>query len=261
KPARRLPRRASRPWSCRSTPRVPTLWKAGRWPTGSRRLSAVRSSRHRPRPGSRGRWSSGLTPERPTRRWSPPWTLPARPASSRSVSRRLLMTSSAPTDRPHRTSGLNTYLRLLGYVRPHWRAALLALVSMVVAAATEPAFAALIKPMVDGSFVDRDPWLVTFVPLAIMGVFVLRGLTTFGSTYTLSWISRNVVMRIRSELFARLLRLPTGYYDQHATGMLLSKITYDVEQVSRAGTNAVSTIIKDTLTVIGLVAYMAYLSG
>src|SRR5690606_30506948 len=166
-----------------------------------------------------------------------------------------------PNDRSYRTSGLNTYLRLLGYVRPHWRVALLALASMVVAAATEPAFAALIKPMVDGSFVDRDPWLVTFVPLAIMGVFLLRGVTTFGSTYTLSWISRNVVMRIRSDLFARLLRLPTGFYDHHATGMLLSKITYDVEQVSRAGTNAVSTIIKDTLTVIGLVAYMAYLSG
>lgn len=171
------------------------------------------------------------------------------------------MTNSAPNDRPHRASGLNTYLRLLSYVRPHWRVALLALASMVVAAATEPAFAALIKPMVDGSFVDRDPWLVTFVPLAIMGVFLLRGLTTFGSTYTLSWISRNVVMRIRSDLFARLLRLPTGFYDHHATGMLLSKITYDVEQVSRAGTNAVSTIIKDTLTVIGLIAYMAYLSG
>jgi len=158
-------------------------------------------------------------------------------------------------------SGTQVYLRLLGYVRPHWRMALGAVLAMVIAAATEPAFAALIKPMIDGSFVDRDPWLVKVVPIAIVVVFVLRGLTNFASTYALSWISRNVVMRIRSDLFARMLHLPTQFYDNNATGMLLSKIIYNVEQVSRAGTNAATTLIKDSLTVLGLVAYMAYLSG
>lgn len=157
--------------------------------------------------------------------------------------------------------GLRIYLRLLSYVRPHWRMALVGVLSMVVAAATEPAFAALIKPMVDGSFVDRDPWLVKVVPIAIIAVFILRGASTFGSSYTMSWISRNVVMRIRSQLFARMLRLPTGFYDNSPTGMLLSKLIYDVEQVSRAGTSAVTTVIKDSLTVIGLLAYMGYLSG
>lgn len=158
-------------------------------------------------------------------------------------------------------NGLQIYLRLLGYVRPHWRMALGAVLAMAVAALTEPAFAALIKPMVDGSFVNRDPWLVKVIPLAIVVVFLLRGATLFASSYAMSWISRNVVMRIRSDLFARMLRLPTGFYDNNATGILLSKIIYDVDQVSNAGTNAVTTIIRDTLTVLGLVAYMAYLSG
>src|SRR5690625_4046373 len=158
-------------------------------------------------------------------------------------------------------SGTQVYLRLLGYVRPHWRMALGAVLAMVVAAATEPAFAALIKPMVDGSFVDRDPWLVKVVPVAIVIVFLLRGATMFASTYAMSWISRNVVLRIRGDLFARLLRLPTQFYDRNDSGALLSKIIYNVEQVSRAGTNAVTTLIRDTLTVVGLMAYMAYLSG
>jgi subfamily B ATP-binding cassette protein MsbA len=164
-------------------------------------------------------------------------------------------------ERPDTLSGTQVYLRLLGYVRPHWRMALGAVLAMVAAAATEPAFAALIKPMIDGSFVGRDPWLAKAVPIAIVIVFVLRGLTSFASSYALSWISRNVVMRIRSDLFARMLRLPTRFYDNNATGMLLSKIIYNVEQVSRAGTNAVTTLIKDSLTVLGLIAYMAYLSG
>jgi len=158
-------------------------------------------------------------------------------------------------------SGLQIYLRLLNYVRPHWRMGLGAVLAMVVAAATEPAFAALIKPMVDGSFVDRDPWLVKVVPVAIVIVFLLRGATMFASTYAMSWISRNVVLRIRGDLFARLLRLPTQFYDRNDSGALLSKIIYNVEQVSRAGTNAVTTLIRDTLTVVGLMAYMAYLSG
>src|SRR5690606_7870 len=153
------------------------------------------------------------------------------------------------------------YLRLLSYVRPHWRMGVGAILAMVVAAATETAFAALIKPMVDGSFVDRDPWLGEVAPIAIVIVVLPRGVTMFASTYAMSWISRNVVLSIRRDLFARLLRLPTQFYDNNATGQLLSKIIYNVEQVSRAGTNAVTVLIRDSLTVIGLMAYMAYLSG
>ena len=168
--------------------------------------------------------------------------------------------SKNPERRPP-LSGLQIYLRLLGYVQPHWRMGVGAILAMVVAAATEPAFAALIKPMVDGSFVNRDPWLVKVVPMAIVAVFLLRGLTMFASSYAMSWISRRVVMDIRRDLFASMLRLPTQFYDATTSGQLLSKIIYNVEQVSRAGTNAVTTLVRDSLTVIGLMAYMAYLSG
>lgn len=152
------------------------------------------------------------------------------------------------------------YARLLRYATPHWRMFVLAMLAMLVFAATNTGFAALMKPMIDGSFVDRDPTVIALVPLLIIGLFVARGLANFGSSYCMSVVGREVIRDLRRAMFDRLLRLPTRYYDRTSSGELLSKFIYDVEQVNLAATNALANVVRDGFTIIGLLIWMAYIN-
>ena len=109
------------------------------------------------------------------------------------------------------------YLRLLGYVRPYWRIFAFALLTMAAAAATEPAFPALMKPLLDGRFSESaatDAWRM---PLLLVGVFLLRGLLGFVADYSLSWVSNKVVLDIRSAMFEKLVSLPVSYVDNQSS--------------------------------------------
>jgi len=156
--------------------------------------------------------------------------------------------------------GKAIYLRLLGYVKPYWKAFVLSLVGMLFVASTEVGFAALIKPMLDGTFVERDPFYLTFIPIALIGIFVLRGLGSFSVSYCMAWVARHVIKDLRGEMFGRLLRLPTAYYDKNPSGKLISKMIYDVEMVSEASSRAITVIVQDSLTLLGLLAWMFYLN-
>lgn len=149
--------------------------------------------------------------------------------------------------------------RFLKYVSPYTLGFIAAVIGMMVVAATETGLAALMKPMLDGSFVDKDPKTIQFVPLALMGIFVVRGIGGFFSDYGMAWVSRNVVRDMRKQLFSHLLFLPTAFYDKTSGGHLSSKLVYDVEQVAQASANAITIIIRDSLTIIGLLAWMIYL--
>jgi subfamily B ATP-binding cassette protein MsbA len=132
--------------------------------------------------------------------------------------------------------------------------------AMIGFAATDTGFAALMKPMLDGNFIERDPATIRFVPLALVGLFVLRGVTGFVSRYGMSWIGRRVIQRLRHDLFHRLLHLPSQYFDRNPSGRLLSHLTFDVEQVAEATTNAVTILIRDSLTMLFLLLYMFWIS-
>ena len=152
------------------------------------------------------------------------------------------------------------YLRLLRYVRPYTRIFALSLVGTAAAAATEPLIPALIKPLLDGSFVEKDPYAIRVMPLLLVTVFIVRGLTGFVGSLAMDWIAHRVVMDLRDALFARLLALPTRYFDDHSAGSLLSRLTYDVSQVMTATTQALVALVKDGLAVIGLLGWMLYLN-
>ena len=126
------------------------------------------------------------------------------------------------------------YLRLLKYVRPYWRIFALSLLATAVTAATEPLLPALLKPMLDGTFVHKDDTIIRMTPIFILVIFFVRGVAAFISTYAIGWVGNKVVMDLRAEMFNKLLTLPTRYYDDHATGNLISKITFDVSQVTAA---------------------------
>lgn len=152
------------------------------------------------------------------------------------------------------------YARLLRYSRPHWQAFAISMGAMLIFAATNTGFAALMKPMIDGSFVAKDPKAIQFVPLMIIGLFLARGLANFVSAYCMSWVGREVIRELRRAMFAKLLCLPARFYDKTPSGELLAKLIYDVEQVNQAATNALTNVVKDGFTIIGLVVWMAYIN-
>jgi len=152
------------------------------------------------------------------------------------------------------------YARLLRYSLPHWKAFALSVLAMLVFAATNTGFAALMKPMIDGSFVAKDPAVIRLVPLLIIGLFLTRGVANFISSYSMSWVGREVILELRRAMFAKLLCLPTRFYDRTPSGELLSKLIYDVEQVNQAATNAVANVVKDGFSIVGLLIWMAYIN-
>jgi len=152
------------------------------------------------------------------------------------------------------------YRRLVGYASPYKFGFFIAVIGMVIIAATEAGFAALMKPMLDGSFVEKDPIVIRYIPFALMGIFLIRGIGSFLANYCMVWIGRNVIRDLREAIFGHLLCLPSGFYDNSSKGTLTSKLIFDVEQVATAVTTAVTIIIRDSLTVLGLFAWMLYLN-
>lgn len=164
-----------------------------------------------------------------------------------------------PTQQP--INAANIYRRLLSYVKPYWLVFVAAIFAMALYAGTETGLAALMKPLMDGSFVERDPDTIKLIPLLLIGLFLLRGTANFMTEYGLGWIARNVIKTLRAQMFDHLITLPSRFYDQSNSGQLMSKLLYDVEQVAEASTDAVLTLIRDSLTVLGLLAWMVYLNG
>ncbi len=156
-------------------------------------------------------------------------------------------------------SSKDHYLRLLTYVKPYKVQFSFALLGMVVFAATEPALPALMQPMLDGSFIEKDETMIILVPILLILLYLVRGIASFATTVGLSWVSNKVITDLRSEMFDRLLTLPSPYYDNHPTGTTISKLTYDVNQVAGASTEVLIILVRDSLAIIGLLAWMFYI--
>ncbi|MBI2293194.1 MAG: lipid A export permease/ATP-binding protein MsbA [Betaproteobacteria bacterium] len=151
-------------------------------------------------------------------------------------------------------------MRLLHYVAPYWRVFALSLVGMVIVALTEPALPALMKPLLDGTFVHKDAALMQWMPAVIIGLVAVRGSAEYMGSYAISWVGNKLVMDLRAAMFAKLLSLPTADYDDRATGNLISKLTFDVTQVTAAGTSVLTVLFKDTLSLVGLLAWLLWLN-
>ncbi len=152
------------------------------------------------------------------------------------------------------------YLRLLKYVAPYWRVFALSLFGMVIVALTEPALPALMKPLLDGAFVHKDEALMRWMPWVIIALVVVRGSAEYVASYAINWVGNKLVMDLRQAMFDRLLTLPTAVYDDRATGNLISKLTYDVTQVTAAGTSVLTVLFKDSLSLLGLLAWLLWLN-
>ena len=161
-------------------------------------------------------------------------------------------------DKTKKDSGV--YARLLSYTFRYKLIFFVSILAMAMFAVTDTAFAALIKPLLDGSFVAKDPETIRLFPFVLIGLFLLRSIAGFVSTYGIAWVGRNVIKQIRKEMFEKLVHTPSKTYDFSSSGELISKLTYDTEQVAEAATKAITVIVRDGLTVIGLIGLMFYQS-
>lgn len=151
------------------------------------------------------------------------------------------------------------YFRLLGYVKPYWKVFALAIVGMMGTAATEPVFPALMKYLLDQGFKTADPRLVWAIPLGIVLLFVVRGIFSYSTNYLMSWISTKLVVNLRRELFAKVLSQPVHYFHEQSSSKLISRIVMDVDNVNEAATNMLVTLMRESLTIVALLAYLLYL--
>ena len=155
-------------------------------------------------------------------------------------------------------SGVELYKRLLVYALPYRWVFVAGVIGMVAVAVSEASFAALLKPIMDGGFVERDPSTIRLTPLLLIGAFLVRGIGSFADQYSIAWIGRRVVFDLRAEMFKRMIHFPARYYDHHSSATLVAKLIYDVEQVSLATTMAVRVLIKDSLLTVVLLGWLAF---
>jgi len=151
-------------------------------------------------------------------------------------------------------------LRLLKYVAAYWRVFALSLLGMVIVGLTEVALPALMKPLLDGTFVHKDQELMRWMPAVIIALVAVRGGAEYMASYSINWVGNKLVMDLREAMFGKLLGLPTPYYDDHASGNLISKLTFDVTQVTAAATSVLTVIFKDSVSLVGLLVYMLWLN-
>ena len=152
------------------------------------------------------------------------------------------------------------YSRLMRYIAPYWEALVFALTGMAVMAATAPMLAALMEWMIDGAFVNKDMEVMQLVLLGIIVLFIARGAAGYISTYAISWVGSKLVVDLRVEMFDKLLTLPARYYAGQPSGSLISKFRFDIDQLAGAFTGVVTVMVKDALTIIGLLGWMFYLN-
>jgi subfamily B ATP-binding cassette protein MsbA len=152
------------------------------------------------------------------------------------------------------------YKRLLGYAWHYWPVLLLAVIAMAIVAGTEAGFAWIMKPMLDGTFVEKDPDIIKWIPYGLLIIVIVRGFAGFISSYGMAYVGRNIIRDMRRQMFSQLMNLPTAYYDRNSSGQLTSKLIYDVERVAHAATKAVTIVVRDTFTIFGLMFMMFYVS-
>ena len=150
------------------------------------------------------------------------------------------------------------YRRLLSHVIPYWRVFLLSIISMIILAGTDPAIPALMQPLLNGAFIEKDPETIALMPFLFVALFAVRGIAAYVSNLSLNWVANKVIMDLRQAMFNRMIDFPAYFYDQHRSGSLMSRFTYDVTQIKEASTNAISTLVRDSLSVIGLLGWMFY---
>lgn len=151
-----------------------------------------------------------------------------------------------------------TFKRLWTFIRLYKSGLAVAVVALIINAVSDTYMVSLLKPLLDEGFGSAESDFLRTLPLLVFGLMFIRGISSFVSTYCLSWVSGNVVMQVRRMVFNHYMQMPVSYFDKEKSGSLLSRITYDSEQVSAATSQALVSIVREGTSIIGLLVLMFY---
>jgi subfamily B ATP-binding cassette protein MsbA len=151
--------------------------------------------------------------------------------------------------------------RLMAGVRPHGRMVGLGVLGMVLTAATEPLLPAIFKVLLDDGFGRQGhDWMLWAMPLAVVVLFVARGMATFLMTYAMAWVSQRLLADLRRDMFARLTALPFDFFAREPAGQIISRIVADVGHVTATLTQVATTLIRDSVVILGLLGWLLWLN-
>lgn len=153
---------------------------------------------------------------------------------------------------------MNLYKRLLQFVKPYWHRLAGAMVCMLMVSAATSASAFLVKPVLDEVFFKQDLVMLKLIPLAIVGIFFLKGLFDYGQAYLMSYVGQRIIADLREKIYNHLQSLSLSFFTRNPTGVLMSRIINDVNMVQGAVTEGVTGLLKDFFTIIGLVGVVFY---
>ncbi len=157
-------------------------------------------------------------------------------------------------------SGKNAYAALISIALEFRSYFVFAIIGMIVFAFTEAAFAYMMKPLLDDGFINRDATMIRLIPIAIIVIFIIRMVASFIRTYCMAYIGRQVINKLRKQMFQKLLTLSTTEYDQSSSGSIITKFSFDIEQIAAAVSTALTAFIQDTLRIVVLFSTMVWLS-
>jgi subfamily B ATP-binding cassette protein MsbA len=152
------------------------------------------------------------------------------------------------------------FKRLAVMHRPYTKRLVLAFLAMIVTAATEPVVPYLFKVLLDKGFTAKPTFSYWLVPVAVIGIFVIRGASTFISTYMMTWVSTRLLSDLRRQMFSRMLDVPAGFYAGHTVGRVINSIMFEVQQIVEMVTKVFTSIVRSSLTVLGLLTWLLYIN-
>jgi subfamily B ATP-binding cassette protein MsbA len=153
---------------------------------------------------------------------------------------------------------METFKRLLKMAKKYYILLSLAMLCMLVAGALQSAQALLVKPILDDIFLGKNPNALKWIPLAVIGIFLVKGASNYGQTIMMNYIGLRIVANLRNKLYEQIQRQSLAFFTQHPTGILMSRITNDVSSIQAASSEAVTSLIKDTVTLISLIGVVFY---
>ena len=153
---------------------------------------------------------------------------------------------------------MNLYRRLLQFVKPYWKHLAGAMVCMLFVSAATAGSAFLVKPILDDVFFKKDLTMLKLIPLAIIGIFFIKGFFDYGQAFLMSYVGQRIIADLREKIYHHLQSLSLSFFTRNPTGVLMSRILNDVNLIQGAVSNAVTGLLKDVFTLVGLVAVIFY---
>ena len=148
--------------------------------------------------------------------------------------------------------------RILLLIKDQWFKLFLAMVCMLVMAGANSAIPFLIKPVVDDIFINKDIMMLRLIPLLVIIIYLLQGFAAYFQEYLMNFVGQNIVRRLRNSLYDRIQDLPISFFQRESTGVLISRVTNDVNVIKNMVSSAVAASLKDFFTVVGLLFVIFY---